>query len=146
VNSTRPEGTVITLTPYLLFDGSCQEAMEFYHSCFGGELAISLVGDTPMNAMFPVEVHGRVINARLSAPGISLSASDWMLASERPVSGNTVCLYISDGTQTETRALFEQLSRGAAVTDPLTAQPFGLYGALNDRFGIRWMFHSGNAG
>jgi len=27
-----------TLTPYLLFDGKCQQAMEFYKSCFGGEL------------------------------------------------------------------------------------------------------------
>lgn len=27
-----------TMMPYLLFDGSCREAMEFYHSVFGGEL------------------------------------------------------------------------------------------------------------
>jgi hypothetical protein len=27
-----------TLTPYLLFDGKCQQAMKFYKSCFGGEL------------------------------------------------------------------------------------------------------------
>ena len=26
-----------TLTPYLLFDGKCQQAVEFYKSCFGGE-------------------------------------------------------------------------------------------------------------
>jgi|SRR5690606_23707798 PhnB protein len=94
---------MIELSTYLLLDGSCKEAMEFYHSCFGGELSISLVGDTPMQAMFPPEMHNRVINARLQAEGISLSASDWMLPSE---------------------------------------QPFGLYGALNDKFGIRWMFHS----
>lgn len=24
-----------SLTPYLLFDGRCREAMEFYKSCFG---------------------------------------------------------------------------------------------------------------
>jgi hypothetical protein len=28
-----------TLTPFLLFDGKCRQAMEFYKSCFGGELA-----------------------------------------------------------------------------------------------------------
>src|SRR5256884_9640111 len=26
------------LTPYLLFDGHCRQAMELYKSCFGGEL------------------------------------------------------------------------------------------------------------
>jgi PhnB protein len=137
---------MITLSTYLLFDGSCKEAMEFYHSCFGGELSISLVGDTPMRTMFPPETHNRVINARLKASGISLSASDWMLPSEQPVSGNTICLYISDGTASETRSLFDKLSYDSRVTDPLTAQPFGLYGALNDRFGIRWMFHSSVGG
>jgi PhnB protein len=29
---------------------------------------------------------------------------------------------------------------GNAQNDPITEQPFGLYGALNDKFGIRWMF------
>ena len=133
---------MITLSPYLLLDGTCKEAMEFYQACLGGELSLSLVGDTPMKAMFPPEMHDRVINAHLQAEGISLSASDWMLPSEQPVSGNTVCLFIRGGTPGETRSLFEILAAGAKVTDPLTAQPFGLYGALNDKFGIRWMFHS----
>ncbi|MDH5175944.1 MAG: VOC family protein, partial [Gammaproteobacteria bacterium] len=131
--------TVIKLSTYLLLDGVCEEAMEFYHSCLGGELSVALVGDTPMKAMFPVEAHNRVINARLTSTEISLSASDWMHPIERPVSGNTICLYISGGTATETRSLFEKLSYGANVTDPLTEQPFGLYGALNDKFGVRWM-------
>src|ERR1700737_1197466 len=36
-----------TLTPYLLFDAKCQQAMEFYKSCFGGELAATKVKDSP---------------------------------------------------------------------------------------------------
>ncbi|TWT17124.1 VOC family protein [Luteimonas marina] len=134
----------MSLSTYLLLDGSCKEAMQFYHSCLGGQLSVSLVGDTPIKAMFPPEMHNRVINAHLKAEGISLSASDWMLPSEQPTSGNTVCLYISGGSAEETRSLFDKLSGSARVTDPLTEQPFGLYGALNDKFGIRWMFHSDN--
>ena len=34
-----------TLTPYLLLDGKCQQAMEFYKSCFGGELTVTKVKD-----------------------------------------------------------------------------------------------------
>lgn len=135
---------MLTLSTYLLLDGTCKQAMEFYHACLGGELSLSLVGDTPMQAMFPPEMHDRVINAHLQAEGISLSASDWMLPGERPVSGNTVCLFIAGGSAGETRSLFDKLSDGARVTDPLVEQPFGLYGALNDKFGMRWMFHSGN--
>ena len=136
---------MIALSTYLLLDGTCKEAMEFYRTCLGGELSPSLVRDTPMKAMFPPEMHDRVINAHLKADSVSLSASDWMLPSEQRVAGNTVCLFVSGGTVEETRSLFDKLSGGAQVTDPLTEQPFGLYGALNDKFGIRWMFHSSNS-
>ena len=50
--------------------------------------------------------------------------------------------YLSGGTLQELKALFERLSEGAEVTDPLKEQFFGTYGALNDEFGVRWMFQT----
>jgi PhnB protein len=132
------------LTPYLLFDGRCREAMEFYRSALGGELVLTNVGDSPMRDAFPVELHTRVVNARLTSPVIDLSASDWLHPTERPSMGNLVNLYLTGGTPEETRAVFTRLSDSATITDPLTVQPFGLYGALNDKFGVRWMFHAVN--
>src|SRR5271163_3022179 len=35
---TRKEIEMTTLSSYLLFDGNCRQAMEFYKSCLGGEL------------------------------------------------------------------------------------------------------------
>jgi PhnB protein len=40
------------------------------------------------------------------------------------------------------KTLFERLSEGAEVTDPLKEQFFGTYGALNDKFAVRWMFQA----
>jgi PhnB protein len=54
--------------------------------------------------------------------------------------GNTVCLYLSGGTFEELKTLFAKLAESANVTNPLKEQFFGVYGALNDRFGVRWMF------
>ena len=59
-----------------------------------------------------------------------------------PIRGNTVCPYLSGGTLQELKALFGKLSEGAQVTDPLSEKFFGTYGALNDRFGVRWMFQT----
>jgi uncharacterized glyoxalase superfamily protein PhnB len=70
------------------------------------------------------------------------TSSDWLRPSETPVKGNVLCLYLSGGTRSETTALFHKLAEGAEVTDPLSDLPYGLYGALNDKFGMRWMFHS----
>ena len=137
-----PEGPHVRLTTYLLFDGDCRAAMTYYQSVLGGELTMTTVGDSPMRALFPAALQGRIVSARLVSPSVDLSASDWLRPTVRPVAGNRVMLYISGGTVAETRTLFEKLAAGAEVTDPLSEQPFGLYGALNDRFGNRWMFHA----
>ena len=54
---------MINLTPFLLFDGNCAEAMEFYQSCLAGELTITRVADTPMKHQLPPEQHRRVAHA-----------------------------------------------------------------------------------
>ncbi len=62
--------TMINLTPFLLFNGNCAEAMAFYQSCLGGDLAITKVGDTPMRGNMPPEQHHKVIYAHLKS-GVS---------------------------------------------------------------------------
>jgi PhnB protein len=131
-----------TLTPYLLFEGTCRQAMEFYRSCLGGELTVTVVKDTPAKQQMPASQYDKVLNARLKASNVDISASDWLRLDRTPVRGNTVCLFLSGGTFEELKSLFEKLSQGAEVTDPLSQQFFGAYGALNDKFGVRWMFHA----
>jgi len=130
------------LTPYLLFDGNCQQAMEFYRSRFGGELSLIKVKDSPVKDQMPASSQEKVLNARLQSGELEISASDWLRPDRTPVRGNTVCLYLSGGTLENLRTVFERLSEGADVTDPLKQLFFGAYGALNDRFGVRWMFHT----
>lgn len=128
------------LMPYLLFDGKCKEAMEFYHSCFGGELKLTKVKDSPAAARMTAAQQEKVLNAHLGTGRLEISASDWLALDATPVRGNTVCMFLSGGTLPELKALFDKLADGAEVTNPLAATFFGTYGALNDRFGVRWMF------
>lgn len=136
------ENSRMRITTYLLLDGTCKDAMTFYQSVFGGELTMTTVGASPMNAAFPATMHGKIISASLKSKVVDISASDWLRPAEKPIQGNTVCLYVSGGNADETKTIFDKLSVGAKVTDPLRNLPFGLYGALNDKFGNRWMFHS----
>jgi PhnB protein len=133
-----------SLTLYLLFDGNCRQAMEFYRSCLEGELTLTLVKDTPAQERMPESQHNKVLNARLRGSNVDISASDWLLPGRTPVRGNTVCLYLSAGSFQDLKSLFEKLSEEGDVTDPLSQQFFGTYGALNDKFGVRWMFHTQN--
>ncbi len=135
MNSAPPH-----VSSYLLLDGNCKAAMGFYHRVLGGKLVVTTVGDSPMKSAFPESKHDLIVNARLVSGIVDISASDWLRPDQKPVPGNMVCLYISGGSSKELRALFEKLSEGADVTDPIKVHPFGSYGALNDKFGVRWMF------
>jgi len=130
-----------TLTPYLLFEDQCNEAMEFYKTCFDGELTVLKVKDSPAKDHMPEFQQNKVLNARLRKGNLEISASDWLRPDRPPICGNMVCLYLSGGTIPELSALFQKLSEGAQVTDPLQLQFHGYYGALNDKFSVRWMFH-----
>jgi PhnB protein len=130
-----------TLTPYLLFDGNAKQAMEFYQACLDGELTQMKVGDSPAKEFMPPHLHQKIVNARLKSTNIDISASDWLRPDQKRVAGNTACLYLNAGSPEELHGLFARLSEGADVTDPLKQMFFGTYGALNDKFGVRWMFH-----
>ena len=86
----------------------------------------------------------RISRRRLITSGLGtaiLAAWPSRLRPDRtPIRGNTVCLFLSGGTLQELKALFEKLSEGPELTDPLTEQFFATYGALNDKLGGRWMF------
>jgi PhnB protein len=131
---------MLTFTPYLLFDGTCHRAMEFYRSCFGGELTAIKVRDSPAKDYLPDVHHEKIVNARLRSGNVDISASDWLRPDRKLIPGNTVCLYLSGGTFEQIESLFEKLSEGAQVTDPLKEEFFGMYGALTDKFSVRWMF------
>ena len=139
---TTEGNQMTTLTLYLLFDGNCHQAMEFYKSCFGGELTSMKVKDSPAKDHMPAVQQEKIINARLKSRNVEISASDWLRLDQTRIPGNTVCLYLSGGTSQELKALFEKLSEEAEVTDPLKEVFHGVYGALNDKFGVRWMFQS----
>jgi PhnB protein len=138
---TTTQGESMTkLTTYLLFDGTCGDAMKFYQSCLGGNLTLTRVKDSPAKDQMSAAQQEKVLNAHLSSGPMEFSASDWLAPDENPVRGNTICMFVNGGSTAELTKLFESLSEGAKVTNPLRPTFFGIYGALNDRFSVRWMF------
>lgn len=138
---------MLRLTPFLLFDGNCAEAMEFYSACFGGDLILTRVADTPMKSQFPAGQHGKIVNAWLKSAAIEFSATDWLHPTRTPKQGNTTAMYVIGPQFHELRAIFEKLSDGA---DPellvgLKDMPFGAYGRLTDRYGVEWFFRGDSA-
>lgn len=130
------------LSPFLLFEGTCAEAMSFYQSCLGGDLEVTLLRDTPMRDQAPAGLHDKVAYAHLASGSIEISATDWQHQTRVPHRGNTVGLYLTGGTYEELKVAFDKLAAGAdpELLDQLRDLPFGTYGHLADRYGVHWFF------
>jgi len=138
---------MLQTTPFLLFDGNCAEAMTFYQSCFGGELILTKLADTPMKDQFPLEKHNRIIYAQLKNNGVDLSATDWMASPIlEPKQGNTFSIYLTGSNYDELKAVFDKLAVGADKDGrtfmELREMPFGIYGQFTDKYKVSWIFKS----
>ncbi len=107
-------------TPFLLFDGNCAEAMNFYQRCLGGELTLTKTGDTPMKDQFPPEKHNKIINAYLKSGAIEFSATDWHADTRAPKQGNTFSIFVVGGTYSELKTVFGKLAEGASTESSLS--------------------------
>jgi len=130
------------LNPYLSFNGDAREAMEFYHSIFGGELTVSTFGE--FGAPDP-DLANKVMHAMLANDaGYTIMGSDVAPGMEYHP-GNTSTVSLS-GDDAVLREYFEKLAEGGTVTMPLEKQMWGdEFGQLTDRFGVPWMVNIGQA-
>ena len=131
----------LDLNPYLQFNGNAAEAIEFYHSVFGGELskmtyAEGMGDDNP-------ETGANIMHSSVFVDrGVLLMASDVPPDMQSSPNGY-ICLSSSGedpGEDAKLRSYWEGLSDGATVNQPLEKAPWGdSFGQLTDRFGVNWM-------
>lgn len=128
------------LNPYVTFNGNCREAMSFYRDCFGGELNLQTVEGSPAEAHCAPEIKHHILHASLTAGNIVIMGTD--LCRGKYTASETIALCCNCGSAEEITGLFEKLSAGGQIIEPLKPQFWGaLYGELTDRFGVRWMLN-----
>ena len=124
------------LNPYITFAGNARQAMEFYKSALGGELAMNTFAEFGNDG----PDGDKIMHANLETPdGFTLMASDTPPGMEEP-SGNNIAISLSGNDNDKLRAYWDQLTEGAKVTMPLERQVWGdEFGQFTDKFGIQWM-------
>ena len=128
------------ITPYLMFDGKCREAMSFYQQVLGGELQLMTYGQADPNT--PPGEKDKVIHARLESGATVIMASD--SGHGMPVKdGDDVWLSLQCGPASEVDALYAKLAAGGQTPQPPNDAFWGArFGMLVDRFGVQWMLNS----
>jgi PhnB protein len=133
------------LNPYLNFRESAREAMTFYQSVLGGELAISTFGEYQVSED-PAEAD-KVMHAMLTSPsGLVLMGADVPNSMEL-TPGTNFAVSLFGGDEEELTRYWNGLVEGGNVLEPLSKAPWGdSFGMVIDRFGIQWMVNiSGTA-
>jgi PhnB protein len=130
------------ITTYLVFDGNCRQAMEFYKNCLGAELSIMSFGEVPGNLPKEArEAKDRIMHARLTKGPLALMASDTVPGTNFQ-QGNNFSISVQCENREEIDRLFAAFAENGKVTMPLD-EPFwaARFGMLTDQFGINWMFN-----
>jgi PhnB protein len=124
------------LNPYLNFDGTARQAMEFYEQVFGGTLRVNTFGEYGQEG----DLADKIMHSQLETPsGYTLMASDLPPGMEHNP-GTNITISLSGDDDDELRNYWDKLSSGGNVTMPLEKQMWGdEFGSCVDKFGISWM-------
>jgi PhnB protein len=126
------------LNPYLSFRDSAREAMEFYHSVFGGELTTNTFAE--YHASEDPAEQDKIMHSHLETEGgLVIMAADTPNSMEL-TPGSNFAVSLSGEDEAELRGYWDKLSEGGTVTMPLDKAPWGdTFGMCVDRFGVSWM-------
>jgi PhnB protein len=139
------------VSTYLNFSRNTEDAFNFYKSVFGGEFSnggkIARFSDIPPSPdMPPLSLADGHLVMHVELP---ILGGHVLMGTDAPESmgfkvncGNNVHINLEPDTREETKNLFDKLSAGGMVTQPLEEMFWGAYyGSCTDKYGINWMFN-----
>ena len=125
--------------PYLVFEGRCEEALEFYRKALGAEVKmLKRFKESPEPGMCQPGAEDKVMHAEVRIGDTTLMASDGRCQGPPAFQGFSLSLSLTD----EAERLFAALSDGGQVQMPLIRTFWSpRFGMVADRFGVSWMIN-----
>ncbi|HYO30316.1 MAG TPA: VOC family protein [Thermomicrobiales bacterium] len=138
-----------SVSTYLNFERSTEEAFTFYKSVFGTEFAGPIMrhGDVPSQDGMPgLSDEDKRLVMNIALP---ILAGHLLMGTDIPASmgmalnkGNDVTIGLHPDSRDEADRLFAALSAGGTVGQPMHDAFWGdYYGDFTDKFGTRWMIN-----
>ena len=133
---------MVTINPYINFNGNAEEAFTFYKSVFGGEFGEIVRLKDVSSDEFPVPENEAEKIMRITLP----IGNSVLIANDVPeVLGrvneneNRSKIAVSAESREEAERIFAGLSEGGTIEMPMDESPWKTYFAMfRDRYGIEW--------
>lgn len=128
------------VSPYIFFNGDCEQAMNFYTETFEAPIT-----DMSRYEGSPVEASAgdkqKIMHARINIGENNIIMVCDTTSNKMDI-GSNVQLSIEFDNPEDMNFKFEKLSEGGKITMPLQDTFWGArFGMLKDKFGICWMFN-----
>jgi PhnB protein len=133
-----------TIQPYLFFNGSCEEAIEFYRKALRAEVEMMIrFNESPEPhppGTMPPGFENKIMHASFRIGQTTVMASDGCSADKVSFQGFSLSLTVA--SEKEADRVFAALAESGQVKMPLTKTFWSpRFGMLEDRFGIGWMIN-----
>jgi PhnB protein len=130
------------LTPYLFFNGRCEEALDFYGKALGAKVPMLMrMKDSPQpppEGTLPRGSENKIMHCEVQIGDVRFMASDGMAAGGPSFKGFALSLTYADRRKAD--AAFDALARKGKVDMPLSETFWSpRFGMVTDRFGVQWM-------
>ena len=130
------------IQPYVFFDGSCEQALQFYQRAVGAKVEMLMrYKENPQPSpefRLPPGYDDKVMHSSLRIGDSVVMAADDCMGNAKSSSGFSLSLTAADAA--EAKRCFDALADGGQVTMPLSKTFWSAaFGMLRDRFGIHWM-------
>lgn len=137
------------VSTYLNFSRNTEESFNFYKSVFGGDFTggIHRFGEIPPgDGAPPIPAADKNLVMHVELP---ITGGHVLMGTDAPESlgfnvnfGNNVYICLEPVSKEETKKLFDKLSTGGKVIQPLQDMFWGAYyGSCTDKFGVQWMLN-----
>lgn len=124
------------LTPYLHFDGTAKQALDFYAEVFGGTVSAFTFGEFSRTD----GAADRIAHGELKDGPVSLFAADVGEGEESLSIRGVMFALLGTASPAELTEWFRRLSDGGTVVDDLQKRPWeGTDGQVRDKFGVLWL-------
>ena len=132
----------MAVTPYLFFNGRCEEAIDFYKRTLGAEEIMMLrFKQAPDQSMMQPGTGEKIMHARLNIAGTVVYLSDGMCSGEQSFDGFSLSLTLADEAEAD-RYFHALVEGGGQVRMPLDKTFFSpRFGMVADKFGVGWMVY-----
>ena len=129
------------ISPYLTFNGNCEEAFRFYEKVLGGKIIMMMkIRESPAAEHTPPERLDTIMHARLEVGSMVLMGADAPPQFYSTPQGYSVSIVVDDPADAD--RIFAEFAEGGSVRMQMQQTFWAFrFGMVIDRFGTPWMLN-----